>query len=281
MAGFQRSHDVHASREADEEEDSVQVLLCGTSDEGTITDFAREQQRSGGPPAFAPFSPPHAGPGEALPPVEADDAFDANLGQETPFSSALGDAAAQRHATDGACVGENIEGILECAEDAAGGAGALLSSLSGQQALASSHSFPLLRHPTESLESAHATGEKTEGAEAVKGVASLPRGSQTHAGVPDVEAATAEGKVVMEWEVSRDRKWLYARDKSQWFNYGFDETTFREWIQKLRDERVERLAHRSVLVAGDDALPPRHFIQGPQAFGARQGSSHSHDSFHR
>lgn len=27
--------------------------------------------------------------------------------------------------------------------------------------------------------------------------------------------------------MTRDRKWVYARDRSQWFNYGFDESTFK------------------------------------------------------
>ncbi|CBZ53301.1 conserved hypothetical protein [Neospora caninum Liverpool] len=258
---YQGSYETQAGTRHAEEEDSVQVLLCGTSNEGTITDFAREQNRFGGGASY-PFSP-HAAV-EAAPATDADYLFEQAEGGEANFPSQL-DATAQRPATEGAGVGENIEGLLECSEDPAGGtATSLLSSLSGQSKLASSQS--LLRSPSERLD---ASLPRPEGAEAAaRAPSSLPARGVPTSSVPDVDAATAEGKVVMEWEVSRDRKWLYARDKSQWFNYGFDETTFREWIQKLRDERVARLAHRSVLVAGDEPQSAQHFLpSGPQVFG--------------
>ncbi|PFH38739.1 hypothetical protein BESB_010810 [Besnoitia besnoiti] len=252
MSAPQFSYAAEAA-DRDNDEDAVQVLLCGTSNEGTITDFAREHQRfplvslSAAAPAPAAFSA-----GDVLA-----SSFHGGV-EESSLLEAEGDASLQPQTTppprkpeaDGAH-GENIEGILDYSDEAAGAMPAsLLSSFSASGA------FPLAPPPPSAPEPAGLGAHLREGEGSSLLSSSLPRlASAPQAGVPDVAAATADGKVVMDWEVTRDRKWLYARDKAQWFNYGFDEATFKEWVQKLLDERRERLAHRSVVDAGEEAQP--------------------------
>lgn len=54
-----------------------------------------------------------------------------------------------------------------------------------------------------------------------------------------------------EWEVTGDRRWLYARDKSAWFNYGFDHEQFRAWLQQQLDVRLQRSSVHSLRVSDE------------------------------
>jgi len=47
--------------------------------------------------------------------------------------------------------------------------------------------------------------------------------------------------ILMEWQLHNERPWVRVADSSAWFNYGFNETNFREWLQQQIRLRHERL----------------------------------------
>ncbi|CRG99553.1 conserved Plasmodium protein, unknown function [Plasmodium relictum] len=52
--------------------------------------------------------------------------------------------------------------------------------------------------------------------------------------------ATKENKVFMKYEYTHEKPWTYHSDKSIWFNYNFDENSFKDWVQKHIDRRIEK-----------------------------------------
>ncbi|KAF8821701.1 hypothetical protein IE077_001694, partial [Cardiosporidium cionae] len=66
------------------------------------------------------------------------------------------------------------------------------------------------------------------------------------------ELATQKIEVFMEWELSNDRPWVYARDRAAWFNYGLNEDSFKEWIQHQLLIRLERLRRHKVETFDED-----------------------------
>ncbi|CDJ59314.1 hypothetical protein, conserved [Eimeria maxima] len=74
-------------------------------------------------------------------------------------------------------------------------------------------------------------------------------------------AATAAGKVLPEWEVSGNKRWLYTREKSYWFNYGFDHRSFVDWLQQQLDLRLQRSARMPLHVQGQDWSPQQQHQQ--------------------
>ncbi|XP_026192878.1 uncharacterized protein LOC34621923 [Cyclospora cayetanensis] len=64
-------------------------------------------------------------------------------------------------------------------------------------------------------------------------------------------AATAARQALPEWEVSGNKRWLYARDRSQWFNYGLDHTAFAEYLQQQLNLRLQRSSKQPLLVQDD------------------------------
>ncbi|CAD2090570.1 conserved Plasmodium protein, unknown function [Plasmodium vinckei brucechwatti] len=55
-----------------------------------------------------------------------------------------------------------------------------------------------------------------------------------------VQKATKENKVFMKYDYTKEKPWIHHQDKSMWFNYNFNEQTFKEWIQKHIDKRLEK-----------------------------------------
>ncbi|CDU17740.1 conserved Plasmodium protein, unknown function [Plasmodium yoelii] len=55
-----------------------------------------------------------------------------------------------------------------------------------------------------------------------------------------VQKATKENKVFMKYDYTKEKPWGHHQDKSMWFNYNFNEQTFKEWIQKHIDKRLEK-----------------------------------------
>ncbi|CAA9987617.1 conserved Plasmodium protein, unknown function [Plasmodium knowlesi strain H] len=55
-----------------------------------------------------------------------------------------------------------------------------------------------------------------------------------------VERATRENKVFLKYDYTREKPWAHHADKSMWFNYNFDEHSFKEWVQKHIDKRIEK-----------------------------------------
>ncbi|SPJ10392.1 conserved Plasmodium protein, unknown function [Plasmodium sp. DRC-Itaito] len=55
-----------------------------------------------------------------------------------------------------------------------------------------------------------------------------------------VKSATKENKVFMKYDYTHEKPWSNHSDKSMWFNYNFDEHTFKEWIQKHIDRKLEK-----------------------------------------
>ncbi|ANQ07601.1 Uncharacterized protein PCOAH_00015680 [Plasmodium coatneyi] len=55
-----------------------------------------------------------------------------------------------------------------------------------------------------------------------------------------VQRATRENKVFLKYDYTREKPWAHHADKSMWFNYNFDEHSFKEWVQKHIDKRIEK-----------------------------------------
>lgn len=55
-----------------------------------------------------------------------------------------------------------------------------------------------------------------------------------------VQKATKENKVFMKYDYTKEKPWIHHQDKSIWFNYNFNEQTFKEWVQKHIDKRLEK-----------------------------------------
>ncbi|KYN98638.1 hypothetical protein PRSY57_0931900, partial [Plasmodium reichenowi] len=55
-----------------------------------------------------------------------------------------------------------------------------------------------------------------------------------------VQKATKENKVFMKYDYTHEKPWSNHGDKSMWFNYNFDEHTFKEWVQKHIDRKLEK-----------------------------------------
>jgi len=56
------------------------------------------------------------------------------------------------------------------------------------------------------------------------------------------EHTKAHGQgILMEWQLHNERPWLRTADSSAWFNYGFNETNFREWLNQQIRLRHEKL----------------------------------------
>ncbi|SOV76637.1 conserved Plasmodium protein, unknown function [Plasmodium sp. gorilla clade G3] len=55
-----------------------------------------------------------------------------------------------------------------------------------------------------------------------------------------VQNATKENKVFMKYDYTHEKPWSNHSDKSMWFNYNFDEHTFKEWVQKHIDRKLEK-----------------------------------------
>ncbi|SOV14512.1 conserved Plasmodium protein, unknown function [Plasmodium sp. gorilla clade G2] len=55
-----------------------------------------------------------------------------------------------------------------------------------------------------------------------------------------VQNATKENKVFMKYDYTHEKPWSNHSDKSMWFNYNFDENSFKEWVQKHIDRKLEK-----------------------------------------
>ncbi|SCQ16328.1 conserved Plasmodium protein, unknown function [Plasmodium ovale] len=55
-----------------------------------------------------------------------------------------------------------------------------------------------------------------------------------------VQKATKENRVFMKYEYTKEKPWAHHTDKSMWFNYNLDENSFKEWVQKHIDKRIEK-----------------------------------------
>ncbi|EUD64683.1 hypothetical protein C922_04939 [Plasmodium inui San Antonio 1] len=55
-----------------------------------------------------------------------------------------------------------------------------------------------------------------------------------------VQRATRENRVFLKYDYTREKPWAHHADKSMWFNYNFDEHSFKEWVQKHIDRRIEK-----------------------------------------
>ncbi|CRG96889.1 conserved Plasmodium protein, unknown function [Plasmodium gallinaceum] len=69
--------------------------------------------------------------------------------------------------------------------------------------------------------------------------------------------ATKENKVFMKYEYTNEKPWLYHNDISMWFNYNFDENSFKEWIQKHIDRRIEK--HQNYQIENSDNIYNENF----------------------
>ncbi|VWU52940.1 conserved protein, unknown function, partial [Hepatocystis sp. ex Piliocolobus tephrosceles] len=55
-----------------------------------------------------------------------------------------------------------------------------------------------------------------------------------------VQNATTENKIFMKYDYTHEKPWAHHADKSMWFNYNFDEHSFKAWVQKHIDKRIEK-----------------------------------------
>lgn len=61
-----------------------------------------------------------------------------------------------------------------------------------------------------------------------------------------VKNATSENKVFMKYDYTHEKPWLHHADKSAWFNYNFNEKSFKKWVQQIIDRRIEKAKHHQI-----------------------------------
>ncbi|KMZ93673.1 hypothetical protein PVMG_05257 [Plasmodium vivax Mauritania I] len=95
-----------------------------------------------------------------------------------------------------------------------------------------------------------------------------------------VQRATRENKVFLKYDYTREKPWAHHADKSMWFNYNFDEHSFKEWVQKHIDKRIEKQQNYQVENADnvyEDKF--RAAVRNPRGFedSDRRGYSDHHE----
>ncbi|SBT71119.1 conserved Plasmodium protein, unknown function [Plasmodium malariae] len=79
-----------------------------------------------------------------------------------------------------------------------------------------------------------------------------------------VQIATKENKVFMKYDYTHEKPWAHHADKSMWFNYNLDENSFKDWVQKHIDRRIEQQQNYQIENADniyDDNLKTSIFTQ--------------------
>lgn len=61
-----------------------------------------------------------------------------------------------------------------------------------------------------------------------------------------VKNATNENKVFMKYEYTHEKPWIHHADKSAWFNYNFNEKSFKKWVQQIIDRRIQKAKHYQI-----------------------------------